>query len=119
MKEATSFATGPSYILQYREGPWAHKKAFQTLLDRMPGFHLNWASVTEKPQFQRKESQKWSVPDEVLDAGAEFVNKNCPEENDQNQQFLFVQKSIKEDSGTPVAGWPEGKVILLSRHRVD
>ena len=112
-----ALVTGTPYVTHFREGPWALKKAVQSLLDRIPGIHVDWCSVTPIPQLQRKPSQKWSVPKEQRRAGVEYVNMWCPEENDQNQQWLWIQDQIEMDSGSPIAGWPEAKVQVLASNK--
>lgn len=117
MKEFVKVSTGVPYAPIFRKGPWAVKKAFQTLLDRVPGYHVDWCSVTPKPQIQRQGSAAWNVPDEALDAGVKYVNTCCPEDNDESQMWLWVQKNIKEESGSPVAGWPENKVRQVAENK--
>ena len=109
--------TGTAYAPQWREGPWAFKKGFQSLLDRLAGYHINWFSVTQRPKLQRADSQKWSVPLDVLRAGVDFVNKEAPTDNDENQQWLWIQEQIMEDSGSVLAGWPESKVQRIAENK--
>ena len=42
-REATKFA-GSAYVPFPRPGPWSVKKAFQSLLDRLPGHHVQWTT---------------------------------------------------------------------------
>lgn len=111
-RQARAFAAGTPYVPLFREGPWAHKKAMQSLLERIPGFHVTWARLVQKESLQRKDSGRWEVTDEALDAGIAFINSFAPTDNDLNQQWLFIEKNIKPSSGSPIAGWPVGKVQL-------
>ena len=117
MRILTQLATGTAYVPHHREGPWAFKKAFQSLLDRLPGYHVDWASVTAKPVVQRKGSQRWEVPNEELRAGVAYINSWCPEDTDGNQQWIWIQENIKESSGSPIADWPEAKVQKLADNK--
>ena len=110
VKRAKEYCTGQAYAPVFREGPWAVKKALQTLLDRVTGFHISWARVAEKPALKRGGSSNWEVEDDDLDRGIAFINKWAPEDNDMNQQWLFIEKNIKPGSGSPIAGWPVNKV---------
>ena len=110
VRNLKKLATGRAYVPLQRAGPWALKKALQTLLDRIPGYHADLASVTSRPAFQRKKTERWEVPNDELRAGVFFINTQCPEDNDENQQWVWIQENIKGESGSPIAGWPEAKV---------
>jgi hypothetical protein len=88
---AKQHARGTPYVPLFRGGPWAFKKAFQALIDRIPGFHVDWAIVTKKVKQERGE--RWEVPDDELDAGIHFINNYAPESNGENEQWLFIEKT--------------------------
>ena len=46
-REATKLIAGSAYVPFSRPGPWSVKKAFQSLLDRLPGHHVHWSTVTK------------------------------------------------------------------------
>ena len=46
--QATKMASGSAYLPFFRTGPRAVKKAFQSLLDRVPGHHVQWNVVCQK-----------------------------------------------------------------------
>ena len=117
LKQFLPMVTGKAYAPHWREGPWAFKKGFQSLLDRLPGYHISWFAVTPRLQLKRADSQKWSVPNEELRAGVRHVNSEAPTDNDENQQWLWIQEQIKDDSGTPLAGWPECKVQRMAENQ--
>lgn len=117
MKDVLPLVNGTPYVTHYRDGPWALKKGVQSLVDRIPGFHVDWFSLTHQPALQRKQSQKWSVAREERLAGVQFINQFCPEDNDQNQQWIWIQDQIETDSGTAIAGWPENKVQTLANNK--
>ena len=50
-REASKLIAGSAYVPVSCPGPWAVKKAFQSLLDRLPGHHAHWSTVT-----------KWEAP---------------------------------------------------------
>ena len=46
LKDVMQLARGMAYVPVYRKGPWAVKKAIQSLTDRIPGYHVAWSTVT-------------------------------------------------------------------------
>ena len=119
-QEATKFIAGSAYVPFSRPGLWAVKKAFQSLLDRLPGHHVHWSTVT-KWQAQSKSgssSASTCAPDtESLLQGVSFVNDNAPETDANNEQYTWVLMNIKEDSDSPIAGWPETKVRIMAQNK--
>ncbi|CAE6936528.1 unnamed protein product [Symbiodinium microadriaticum] len=49
--------------------------------------------------------------------GFDFVNKNAPDDDSENLQYLWILTNIKPDSGSPIAGWPEGKIIRMAQNK--
>ena len=120
IKKFLRHASSPerAYVLYHRaDGPWAMKKATQSMLERIPGFHVDYATVTKKAEVAHTASSSWEVPDDELDAGCDFIMKNCPEDNDENQQWKWIQKKMKKSSGTPIAGWPEHKIQRVADNK--
>ena len=112
LKDVMPLVRGMAYVPVYRKGPWAVKKAIQSLMDRIPGYHVAWSTVTERSQggLKRKGSaERWNPPTDELAAGIEYINKNSPGDDALNEQFLWILENIKDESGSPVAGWPESK----------
>ena len=109
---ANGYVKGVAYTPAFREGPWAWRKGFQSIIDRLPGCHVDWAALTPKIKVERGPTAKWEVDDDELDAGIHFINTQAPDDNDKNQQWLFVEKNIKQSSGSPIAGWPASKVQI-------
>ena len=116
---ATRHCSGEVFVPVFRQGPWAVKKATQSLVDRLPGYHIMWQSLSsrETPGMQRKGSNQWSPDIEQLREGVEYINKECPECDAKNEQYLWVLSNIKEDSGSPIAGWPEAKVTKMAANK--
>lgn len=114
---AQRLITGEGFVPVSRPGPWAHRKAVQSLLDRLPGFRVMWASLTKKAPLQRAQSSQWAPDDEALKEGILFINANAPECDSQNEQTYWILCSIKEGSGTPVSGWPEAKVRFMAQNK--
>ena len=48
-QEATKLIAGSAYVPFSCPGPWSVKKAFQSLLDRLPGHHVHWSTGHGKP----------------------------------------------------------------------
>ncbi|CAE7392560.1 HMA5 [Symbiodinium sp. CCMP2592] len=115
-KEAKGFCTGLPLFFAYREGPWSWKKAVHALLGRLPGHHVVWWTLCEK-ELKRAQSTAWTASDDELVKGVDFVNKNAPEDDSENQQYLWILTNIKADSGSPIAGWPEGKIIRIAQDK--
>ena len=112
--------TGNAYIPVFRQGPWALRKAIQHLLERLPGYRLLWNHVVQKQQsIQRSSSSQWTPDVETLKAGIDYINAHAPEEDAQNEQTFWILCEIREDSGSPIAGWPETKVrnMCLNKSR--
>ena len=102
--------TGKAYTPVFRPGPWALRKAVQHLLQRLPGYRLLWNHVLQKQQsIQRSSSSQWTPDFESLKAGIDYINAHAPEEDAQNEQTFWILCEIREDSGSPIAGWPEAR----------
>ena len=127
---AQRLITGEGFVPVSRAGPWAHRKAVQSLLDRLPGFRVMWASLTKKAPLQRAQSSQWAPDDEALKEGILFINANAPECDSQNEQTYWILCSIKElwhtsfwvarskgqihGSKTKAVAWPERSLRLTS-----
>ena len=77
-KEALKLVNGQAYVPMWRQGPWAVKKALQSLFDCIRGYHVDQASVTcritpgseranSKPQWQAEYSN------DEFRLGAKFI----------------------------------------------
>ena len=117
---ASKYCTGEAYVAAFRSGPWAVRKAVQNLLDRIPGHFVFWHSVTQKKSassLQRSNTSQWAPEDDELKAGVAFINEHAPECDAMNEQTLWTLMSIRETSGTPIAGWPESKVRMMCQNK--
>jgi hypothetical protein len=121
VKDAAGYCAGTPYALVHRPGPWALKKALCSLIDRLPGFHVAWYAldnVVNKPAPPRRsQSSQWAPPDDELLAGIRYINHYAPECDSQNQQYYWVLCQIKDDSGSPISGWPEAKVRIMAQNK--
>lgn len=99
------------------DGPWAMKKALHSIFCRLPGYHIDYATIKEKETIARTETSTWEVSDDELDAGVDDIHRECPEDNDESQQWVWIQKKIKKNSKTPIAGWPEHKVARVAENK--
>ena len=111
---------GSPYLTFHRQGPWAVRKAFQSLLDRVPGHHVQWAKVCRKVTVSTKSiatAPIWAPDDTELLQGISFINENAPESDAHNEQYAWILMNIKEDSDRPIAGWPEGKVRIMAQNK--
>ena len=119
-KDAAKFCRGDAYAMVFRPGPWALKKAVFSLIDRLPGYHATWFSLTQNmsaPHPRRAQSSQWAPPDDELLAAIEYINQNAPECDSQNQQYYWILCNIKEDAGSPISGWPEAKVRIMAQNK--
>ena len=116
LRQLNGVVRGVGYVPVAKAGPWGLKKGLQHLMDRILGFHVDRFSLVPRSAGRRQDSG-WTVDRTARREGVEFVNQNCPEENDKNQQWLWIQESIEADSGTPIAGWPECKVQRLADNK--
>ena len=107
-REATKLIAGSAYVPFPRPGPWSVKKAFQSLLDRLPGHHVHWSTVTKWEAQSKSGSSSastWAPDTESLLQGVSFINDNAPEIDANNEQHTWILMSIKEDSNSPIAGY--------------
>jgi hypothetical protein len=124
-KEAIKLASGVPLLAQFRAGPWSVKKSIVSLINRLPGYHVDQASVTSRVSpgtVQRKESRNWTLPKDELRAGVAFINSECPARDAENLQYLWVLEHIQEDAmfnekPSPIAGWPESKVLKMAQNK--
>ena len=120
---AAKFCRGDAYAMVFRPGPWALKKAVFSLIDRLPGYHATWFSLSLITQNmsgarpRRSQSSQWAPPDDELLAGIEYINQNAPECDSQNQQYYWILCNIKEDADSPISGWPEAKVRIMAQNK--
>ena len=73
------------------------------VIDRFPGHHVRWWSLEAKDKSSSKEST-WGPDDNELLRGVTYVNQNAPEDDSENQQYLWILLNIRPDSGSPIAG---------------
>ena len=117
--QATKMASGSAYLPFFRTGLWAVKKAFQSLLDRVPGHHVQWNVVCQKEKVAKpgSSSSTWAPDADILLQGVAFINENAPESDAQYEQYTWILMNVKEDSESPIAGWPETKVRLMAQNK--
>ena len=48
IQQVVQLCGGQCYVPTFKAGPWTLKKAIQSLIDRLPGYHVDWASVSSK-----------------------------------------------------------------------
>ena len=114
---ASGLCRGRGFVPVFRPGPWAVKKAFPWLFNRIPGYHVRWHALEEKSDVSLRRSQSqttWSTDNENLSEGIGFINAHTPECDARNEQTFWALTCIKPDSGTPIAGWPEAKVRAMA-----
>jgi hypothetical protein len=119
VSQLTKCVVGEALVPQLRKGPHALKKAFVASLNRVLGFHVSWASVSEaKPNMERKDSKSWCPPDNELVSGVAFINDgDCPNDDGDNAQTVWILRNIREGSGTPIEGWPEIRVRRMAENK--
>lgn len=113
---------GEGFVPQMRSEPHAVKKAFVASLKRILGFHVSWASVAAltKPvsTMERKDSKTWCPPEAELINGVHFINNgDCPDDDGDNAQTVWILLNIKEGSGTPIEDWPEMSVRRMAENK--
>ncbi|CAE7384753.1 unnamed protein product [Symbiodinium natans] len=120
VKYAVGLCSGKAHFPAWRQGPWAWNKAVHSLLDRLPGHHVVWWSLNnkkDKPEVSRSSTQAWSVEDEELMAGVDYINKNAPEDDSENQQYVWILRNIHSHSRSPISNWPESKVLRMAQNK--
>ena len=121
VRDAVKVVTGTPFVPSSRPGPCAVKKAFQPLLDRIPGHHLQWNAVTKwqrSAKSSNSSSSTWAPEKEMLMEGIAYINENAPESDANNEQYGWILLNTKEDSESRIAGWPEFASCHLSFVRV-
>ena len=121
-KQARACCTGSAVVPAFRQGPWTWVKAVHYLMDMLPGHHVVWWRLSQAQGgqgIQRSSSsqQQWCPEDEELLAGVEYINKKAPDQDDENQQYVWILRQIRPDSGTPIAGWPKSEVKLMAQNK--
>lgn len=121
VKDAAGYCAGTPFALVHRPGPWALKKALCSVIDRLPGFHVSWYAldiVESKPvPARRSQSSQWAPPDDELLAGIPYINEFAPECDSQNQQYYWILCQIRDDSRSPISGWPEAMVRIMAQNK--
>ena len=115
------FCRGEPRVHAFRPGPWALKKSVQSLMDRVPGLHVDIACIRKRaePSVARAASKQWNedIEDEELKAGIAFINNHCPTEDADNAQYYCILRHIRKASISPIAGWPEAKVTKMALNK--
>ena len=116
MTTTRAMFSGDIMVPAWRPGPWAVKKAFQSLLDKVLGYHVTWSTVTPKPVIQRSKSNAntWDATDDEIDQGRKYIIDHCPVDEAESDLTTWIWKKIKPDSGSPIAGWPEMKARKIA-----
>ena len=118
-REASKLIAGSAYVPFSRPGPWAVKKAIPILAgqaawtpcalghsDQMGGTSKEWIELST-----------WAPDNETLFQGVSFINDYTPETEANNEQHTWIVMNIKEDSDSPIAGWPEAKVRVMAQNK--
>ena len=114
VKQATSYCTGVAVV------PWTWMKAVHHLLDGLPGHHVVWWRMPHNIQIMQRSSssqQQWSPGEDELLKGVEYISTAAPDQDDENQQYVWIPMQIKPDSVSPIAGWPKSEVRLLAQNK--
>ena len=116
---ASGYTAGQPFTPLFRNGPWAVKKAIQSLMDKMKGTQVRWWVVTKQQSqpLQRSASSSWSTTDESLLAGIEYINNHAPDCDSKNEQTFWILSNTREDADTPISGWPEAKVRMMAQNK--
>ena len=116
---ASSLCAGDAFVPVFRAGPWNIKKGIQYLLTCMGGYQVRWHALEEKQLAANAPSSnpKWNSSNHEIQEGVDFINTYAPECDARNEQTLWILISIKTDSGTPIAGWPEAKVRHMAQNK--
>ncbi|CAJ1344908.1 unnamed protein product [Effrenium voratum] len=116
---ASGYTAGQPFTPLFRNGPWAVKKAIQSLMDKMKGTQVRWWVVTKQQSqpLQRSASSSWSTTDESLLAGIEYINNHTPDCDSKNEQTFWILSNTREDADTPISGWPEAKVRMMAQNK--
>lgn len=112
-----ALCSGKAYVPVFRSGPWNIKKGVQWLLNQMGGYQLRWRALEEKIQAEQSSKPTWSPSKSELEEGIYHINAVAPECDALNEQTLWILLSIKPDSGSPIAGWPEAKVRQMCQNK--
>ena len=102
-KEARAWCTGIALVPAFRQGPWTWVKAVHYLIDMLPVHHVVWWQLSHSQRsIQRSSSsqQQWA-----------------PDQDDENQQYVWIFTQIRPDSGSPIAGWPKSEVRLMAQNK--
>lgn len=67
--------------------------------------------------MRKTQSAQWAPEDEELRKGIDFINSQAPEGDALNEQTFWILSSIREQSGTPIEGWPESKVRGMAQNK--
>jgi len=93
----------PSKIMWDRCGSStrSHIKIFQYFLEGLPGFHLRAHRLA--PQGEKKNPMG---DDDDVDGGFDFIINEAPRSNTNLAKERWVTKAIRQNSGSPIEGWP-------------
>ena len=119
-KQARAWCTGIALVPAFRQGPWTWVKAVHYLIDMLPGHHVVWWQLSHSPRsIQRSSSsqQQWAPDDDELLKGVDYINRKAPDQDDENQQYVWILTQIRPDSGSPIAGWPKSEVRLMAQNK--
>lgn len=114
---AASLVPGEALVPVSRPGPWAVKKAFQWLLSRVAGFHISWASVTQKDTAVSRKGSAEDIPDDEIDEGVDFIMQKCPTDESEGEMSKWIWKCMKQSSGSKIAGWPEQRIRRIAENK--
>ena len=59
----------------------------------------------------------WAPDDDELLKGVGYINRKAPDQDDENQQYVWILTQIRPDSGSPIAGWPKSEVRLMAQNK--
>jgi hypothetical protein len=117
------FVSGQGFVAPCRQNQWGLKKALHALWCRVPGHHFNNVVLhdrrTDCQQGQVGGARKqWKPTKEELEAGRNFINRNVPLDNSENEQLFWIVEQTRACDDSPIYGWPEGLVTKAAENRM-
>ena len=110
MDDAISLCQGLPMLITFGTYKKVGARPFMYLHQRMGGY------IAHQYRLQLPGTKKANLerPDDI-DAGYDWIDDECPRQNDKNQQSRWIDKELN-DSDSPIFGWHGGRVEKAIRN---
>ena len=97
-QQVVQLCRGQCCVPTFKAGPWTLKKASQSLSDRLPGYHIDWASISSTGTGLKRPETSQRNPETRTPQRCRFHKPASPSLRAENQQYVWILTHINQAS---------------------